>query len=136
MMAAKLSVASAAPRRSNGCAGPLPRARLSGMRGAKSRITSTRGRLRRKINLQDQACMSQPPTTGPMAANTVVHPDQLPMARPRSFSGKDAERMERPWGISSAAPIPWIARVAMSWPRENEAAHPTEARAKSATPHI
>ena len=93
-MAAKLSVASVAPSRSRGCAGASPRARLSGMRGARSMITRTRGRLRRKINRQDHACMSQPPTTGPIAAKTVIHADQVPMARPRSCSGKDAERME------------------------------------------
>ena len=44
--------------------------------------------------------MSQPPTTGPIAAKTVVQADQVPMARPRSSSGKDADRMESPWGTS------------------------------------
>ena len=79
--------------------------------------------------------MSQPPATGPMAAKTVIQADQVPMARPRSSSGKDADRMERPWGISRAAPTPWMARAAMSWPREREAAQAAEAKAKSATPH-
>ena len=113
-MVPKLRVASVAPSRSSGCAAPSPRARLSGMRGASSMITRTRGRLSRKINRHDPTWISQPPTTGPIAAKTVVQADQVPMARPRSCSGKDPDRMESPCGISSAAPTPWIARAAIS----------------------
>ena len=41
--------------------------------------------------------------------------------------------MERPWGISNAAPTPWMPRAAISWPRESEAAQAAEARAKRET---
>ena len=75
------------------------------------------------------------PTTGPIAAKTLAQADQVPMARPRSSSGKDALSMERPWGISNAEPTPWIARAVISWPREYEAAHPAEAEANNPTPN-
>ena len=59
--------------------------------------------------------MSQPPNTGPSAVVIVVNPDQVPMARPRSFSAKNALTIERLPGTINAAPTPWTARAITSW---------------------
>ncbi len=50
--------------------------------------------------------MSHPPSTGPSAVVIAVKPDQVPMARPRAFSSKDALMIVRLPGTSSAAPTP------------------------------
>ena len=135
MIAAKLVVASIAPNQSSGCALPSPPPRLSGIRGASASTSSASGRFSTKINRQDQTCSSHPPATGPTAANTLVHADQVPIARPRSSPENDADRIERPCGISRAAPMPCTARAATSCPSESDAAQPAEASANSVTPH-
>ncbi len=136
MMAAKADVARVAPRRSSGRAvSPSLTARLSGIRDARRITTRASGRFNRKISRQDHTCISQPPATGPSAAKTLVHADQVPIARPRRSGSKDAERMESPCGINNAAPIPCTARAVINWAIEVEAAQAAEASAKSTTPH-
>ena len=59
-----------------------------------------------------EACsMSQPPSTGPSAMVIAVKPDQVPIARPREASSKDALMIARLPGTISAAPIPWTERA-------------------------
>jgi hypothetical protein len=41
-------------------------------------------------------------------------PDQIPMAAPRSFSLNTDPMIANEHGMSSAAPMPWIARARMS----------------------
>ena len=41
-------------------------------------------------------------------------PAQIPMAIPRSWTGKVAEMIESVAGIMSAAPMPWTERAAIS----------------------
>ena len=60
-----------------------------------------------KNTQRQEACsISQPPRTGPTAVVIAVKPDQVPMARPRSFSSKEALMMARLPGTRSAAPMP------------------------------
>src|SRR5689334_2530123 len=106
------------------------------MHGDSSSTTPASGKFSTKISRHDHTCNSHPPATGPTAANTLVHADQVPIARPLSPPEKDADRIESPCGISSAAPIPCTARAATNCPNENDAAHPAEASANSPTPHI
>src|SRR5665213_2430579 len=81
--------------------------RLSGTRHSVSQITAAaKGRLIKKTHRHETFCTSQPPSTGPIAAVIAVKPDQVPMARPRSFSENDALIRARLPGTSRAAPTP------------------------------
>src|SRR5580698_1604673 len=46
------------------------------------------GRLIKNAHLQEPCSTNHPPRTGPIAAAIDVNPDQVPIARPRSFGGK------------------------------------------------
>ncbi|OOO00831.1 MAG: hypothetical protein USCGTAYLOR_02972 [Chromatiales bacterium USCg_Taylor] len=63
-----------------------------------------------------------------------LNPDQVPIARPRSFAGKDALMSARLPGTRSAAPTPCTARAVMSWRMSADSAQATEAAANSTTP--
>ena len=88
----------------------------------------------RKIQRQEAASTSQPPTKGPTAAATPDRPDQAPMARGRSSGLKLASRMARLAGVSSAPPIPWATRPSTSAASFGASAHATDATAKTTTP--
>ena len=72
------------------------------------------GRLRKKIARQLTFSVRKPPTTGPMASAIAETPAQVPIALPRSSGGKALVMIESVAGIMNAAPMPWIARPAMS----------------------
>src|SRR5215475_280010 len=89
--------------------------RLSGTRqNVRISTMAETGKLMKKTQRHEACSINQPPRTGPIAAVIDVKPDQVPMARPRSFSANDALMIARLPGTSSAAPIPWIARARIS----------------------
>src|SRR5580693_4973150 len=64
---------------------------LSGTRHSASTITAAAmGTLMKNAQRHEACSISQPPSTGPMAMVMAVKPDQVPIARPRSFSLKEA----------------------------------------------
>ena len=87
-----------------------------------------------KISRQDTAAISHPPRNGPTAVPTPAKPDQAPMALLRSSWRKDASRMARLPGVSSAAPMPCTARASIRTVASGAAPHRTEASANQATP--
>ena len=92
------------------------------------------GRLMKKIKRHDTALISQPPINGPTAVARPPSPDQAPMAFDRSSLTKEACRMERLPGVSSAAPTPWMARARMSVGALGATPHSSEARANQTVP--
>ena len=88
----------------------------------------------KKTARQETVSTSHPPSIGPIAAVIALKPDHVPMARPRSSSGKELLMIARLPGISKAAPLPWTARAAMSCPMLEAKPHQAEALAKTATP--
>lgn len=87
-----------------------------------------------KISRQDTACTSQPPRNGPTAVATPLSPDQAPIALPRSSDRKDASRMARLPGVSSAAPTPCKARAAIRTPEFGARPQSADATANQTTP--
>ena len=72
--------------------------------------------------------------TGPTAAVMPLNADQVPIAAPRSVSGKVALSSARLPGTNNAAPIPCTERAAISWPTVLDSPHSTEAAVKRPTP--
>jgi hypothetical protein len=66
------------------------------------------GMLTRKASRHEKWSMSQPPSTGPMAAGIALYPDQVPIALPRRSFGNDAPRIARLPGTRSAPPTPLV----------------------------
>ena len=60
----------------------------------------------KKTARHERCSISQPPITGPIAVVIALNPDQVPMARPRSFSANELLMIARLPGTSSAAPNP------------------------------
>jgi hypothetical protein len=87
-----------------------------------------------KMSRQEAAWISHPPMNGPMATPTPLSPDQAPIALPRSSGWKEASMMARLPGVRSAAPMPWIARAAISTGALGATAQISEARANHTTP--
>ncbi len=130
---ARPSVAAVAPAMSTGPSTTSPR--LSGTLAMHSNSsTPPIGTLSRKAQRQEKWSTRKPPTTGPMAAVMPLNADQVPMARPRSASGKPAPSSARLPGTSSAAPMPCSARAAISWPVSCAAAQAADASTNTATP--
>ncbi len=88
----------------------------------------------KKAARHDTKSMSNPPTTGPIAAVTPENPDQVPIALPRSSSENEELMIASEPGIINAPPIPWIVRAAMSDSELGERPHHTEATVKIAMP--
>ena len=96
--------------------------------------TAAMGRLTRNAHLQSATSMIHPPKNGPIAPATPVRPDQAPMARERSFVAKEACRIARLPGVSSAAATPWTQRAAISVPTSGANPQPADASAKPRMP--
>lgn len=64
------------------------------------------GMLTKNIHLQLNALVMIPPRTGPSATPSPVIHVQIPIARPRSLSGKASEISARDEGIIMARPGP------------------------------
>src|SRR5712692_3364691 len=114
----------------------LPRAvvLLSGTRHSESAIaTAARGTLMKNAQRQEACSINHPPRIGPMAVVMAVKPDHVPMARPRSFSAKEALMIDKlPW-TRNAAPNPWTALASTNWWMFGARPQPTEATAKTVT---
>ncbi len=112
-----------------------PGVRDSGMQRSAAQIAAAAsGTLRKKIARHDQAVMSQPPSSGPIAVVTPERPAQAPIAGPCSSSAKLARRTARLPGTSSAAPAPCTARAAISAPREGARPQAIEATVNQTSP--
>ncbi len=61
---------------------------------------------------------------------------QVPTARPRASPSNELPRMPRLFGISIAAPIPWMPRAASSTSSPGASAQPIEAAANSNVPIV
>ena len=87
-----------------------------------------------KIQCQESASVSAPPSTGPsVAANPATAP-QAPSATPRRRAGTAALRIVRLSGARTAPPAPWSARAATSAPIEGASAAASDPTVKIATP--
>src|SRR5215470_3556543 len=65
--------------------------RLSGMCHREITITAAaRGTLMKKTQCHEACSINHPPSTGPSAVVIAVKPDQVPIARPRDSSSKNA----------------------------------------------
>ena len=80
------------------------------------------------------ALISNPPRSGPAAVATPPSPDQAPIAAPRSSSAKDACKIARLPGVSSAPPTPCRARAAMSTATFGASPHSSDAIANHTVP--
>ena len=130
---ARPSVAAAAPATSTGPSPASPR--LSGTLATQaSNSTTPIGTLSRKAQRHEKWSTRKPPTTGPIAAVMPLNADQVPIARPRSASGKLAPSSARLPGTSSAAPMPCSARAAINCPVSCAAAQAADVATNTATP--
>ena len=112
-----------------------PGARDSGTCRTEMATTATAsGRLMKKIRRHDTALISHPPINGPTAVARPPSPDQAPMALDRSSLTKEACRMARLPGVSSAAPMPWMARARISVAALGASAHSSDATANQTVP--
>lgn len=97
-------------------------------------ITPT-GTLIRKIQPHFRCWLIRPPTTGPRARASALTAAQMPMAMLRSLTlVKVAMMIASVVGISSAAPTPWTARLAMSKSPLPASPAASEDRVKTAMP--
>ncbi len=107
-------------------------------RGITSKISArqaaTKGRLTRKIQRHEPSANSSPPASGPSTAAIPPHAVQLPIAGPRSSSGKVATITASALGVSSALATPCSARAAISAWIEGASAHSSDATPKPPTP--
>ena len=92
------------------------------------------GRLMKNTSRQDTAPISHPPRNGPIAVATPPRPDHAPIAAERSSAAKDACKIARLPGVSSAPPTPCRARAAMSTPAVGATPHSSDATANHTTP--
>ena len=133
MIPASAPLMQAAPLRSS--LGTGPGALVSGTCLAEMATTTTAsGRLMKNTSRQDTAAISHPPRNGPIAVATPPRPDHAPMAAIRSSSAKEACRMARLPGVSSAPPTPCKARAAISTPTFGAIPHSSDATANHTVP--
>ena len=126
-MAARLPLQSSSPVND--------RSRLSGTkRHVSQRAMAATGKLTQKAARQLIVSMRKPPIGGPSAVVIADAAAQVPIARPRTDFGKHDVMIARLCGTSSAAPIPWIARAAISRPTLGATAQASEATVKTTMP--
>ena len=92
------------------------------------------GTLTQKIQCQSRPWVTAPPTSGPLATARPPIPPQMPITVPRRAGGKADVRMVRLTGMTTAAPIPWTARAAISIPADGARAQAADAAVKVASP--
>ena len=73
------------------------------------------GMLMKNDQRQDRLVVSQPPSSGPMAATPPMTAPQMPNAMARSRPRKLVFRIDCVAGRIMAPPTPWSRRAAMSW---------------------
>ena len=76
---------------------------------------------------------SRPPTTSPMNDPAVAAIMLMPIARPRSSTGKASVRMAVEFAISRAPPMPWTTRPRISHIAPDDPANGVSDRAMDAT---
>ena len=76
-------------------------------RAASGTSTTPIGTLIQKIQCQEAAWMTAPPTSGPSATAMPLIPDQTPSASPRWAGGKASASSVSVSGVAIAAPTPW-----------------------------
>ncbi len=94
------------------------------------------GMLNRKITRQLVMPISQPPSSGPMTVEMLLHAVHVPMAAPRSSPEKVEVITASDAGVSRAPAMPWIPRKMMSVVTSGAAAHSADASPKSVTPSV
>ena len=100
-----------------------------------AKVITPIGTLTRKIQPHRKCWLISPPSTGPVARASAPTAAQTPMAMVRSLtSPKVATMMASVAGISSAAPTPWTARLAMSTSPLPASPAASEERVKTARP--
>ena len=117
--------------------GTGPGALVSGTcRAAMARTTTASGRLMKNTSRHpaDPVPISHPPRKGPIAVATPPSPDHAPIAAMRSSWAKDACRMARLPGVSSAPPTPCKARAAIRSPTSGATPHSSDATANHTVP--
>ena len=94
------------------------------------------GRLMKNTRRHDTALIpiSHPPRKGPTAVARPPSPDQAPIALERSSATKEACKMARLPGVSSAAPAPCRARARISVVASGASPHSSDARANQMVP--
>ena len=103
-------------------------------RVAMASTATASGRLMKNTSRHDTAPISHPPRNGPIAVATPPSPDHAPIAADRSSSAKDACKIARLPGVSSAPPTPCRARAAISTPTFGASPHSSEATANHTMP--
>src|SRR5262249_26575352 len=99
-----------------------------------ARTIVAKGTLMEKTQRPEPCCTSHPPSTGPIAAVMDVNPDQVPIARPRSWSGKDPLIKARLLGTNNAPPRPCSPRAAINSSIVGDRPHQTDATENIRTP--
>ena len=93
------------------------------------------GTLIKKTEPHQKWANSKPPRIGPRATPRPVVPDQIPMARTRSFSSVNTlVRIERVQGIRPAAPTPITARANIRRSGLTDSAASADPPAKTTSP--
>ena len=91
--------------------------------------------LNRKMLRQPMCSVRMPPSVGPMARPTAAMPVQIPIARAfAAGSGYAAPTNASEVTLTTAAPIPWRPRAAMSTPSPGASPHPSDATQKITIP--
>ena len=100
-----------------------------------AKVITPTGTLMRKIQPQWRCWLIRPPRTGPSARASALTAAQMPMAVLRSLTLVNvAMMMASVVGISSAAPTPCTARLAMSTPPLPASPAASEESVKTAMP--
>ena len=100
-----------------------------------AKVITPSGTLMRKIQPQCRCWLIRPPSTGPSASASALTAAQMPMAVLRSLALVNvAMMMASVAGISSAAPTPCTARLAMSTPPLPASPAASEESVKTARP--
>jgi len=109
--------------------------RLSGTRHAVTAMqTMANGTTTKNTARQDTASTSHPPIAGPTAVVSAENPAHVPIAVPRSCSGKEALMSARLPGTRRAPPTPCTARRPTSHSTDGAHPHAADAVANTAVP--
>ena len=104
------------------------------VRVAVKKAITPMGTFRKNTDCHPRCSTISPPTVGPRASARPDIPAHRPMARARSCGGNVTVMIDRVPGMRSAAPIPWMARNAMSCPVPWDRPQPSDARVNTARP--
>ena len=100
-----------------------------------AKVITPTGTLMRKIQPQWRCWLIRPPSAGPAARASAPAAAQMPMAMLRSLTLVNvAMMMASVAGMSRAAPMPWMARLAMSTPPLPASPATSEDSVKTAMP--